>query len=263
MELSRNEIEVACHFVCRYVYIQMYCLKLTYILLYTPGIAVLFWYAVSAIAQECPYNADSLVPMSRSSRRRGFFLSELPSVQCNGTALAWHFCYFTDGQIDRNSIYSTEFGIYRRPSRETIVKYELLPETKIRINRTGNELFLDQPYCDVEILDQSKQFYVMEGDMIGVCVFPNATDSEYDYFENDCSRDEPNSFCGNITVSAKNTAGSSLEYASLTCFSSLPPFLILTTTLENYTLHVSLEVGKYNIIRSCDLQCTMVFLLRC
>ena len=228
------------------------------ILLYILGIAVLLRCTAVAVAQECSHNADSLVPMSKSSKRRGFFLSELPSVQCNGTALAWHFCYFTDGQIDRNSKYSTEFGIYR-PSNSPVFKYELVPETQTRITRTGNELFFDQPYCDVETLNQSKQFYVAEGDMIGVCVFPNSTDNDYNYIENACGRDDPESSCGNITVSAKNANGYSLEHASfLTCYSSLPTHVYYLTTLVDHVLHVSLEVGKcIHTTCICSILCTM------
>ena len=167
----------------------------------------------------------------------------MPSVECSGTVVSWHFCYFTAGEIDRNSIYSTEFGIYR-PSQQQFVKYELVNNTRVRVNRTGNELSLDQPYCDGITLNQSEQFDVIEGDMIGVCVFPNATSNEYNYFQDECRRSDPESSCGNITVSAKITAGYNLEYASLTCFSTLPSLVYFTTTLVNHALHVSLEVGK-------------------
>lgn len=83
-------------------------------------------FAVAEVVQECPYNADSQVPLSAPSERRGFFLSELPSVGCRGTAIAWQYCYYTDGVIKRNSIYSSEFGIYR-PSQQTFARFELVP----------------------------------------------------------------------------------------------------------------------------------------
>ena len=194
---------------------------------------VLLPFTAAEIVRECPYNADSQVPMSTPSERRGFFLSELPSVGCRGTALAWHFCYFADGEIDRNSNYSTEFGIYR-PSQQQFVSFELVPNTRVQINRTGNELSSGLLYCGVVTLDQSKQFYIDEGDMIGVCIFESRSSS--------CSDSE--SACGSITVSSEVTAGSRLEYTSFGCFNSLPNRVFLTTTLQNHALHVSVRVGK-------------------
>ena len=197
---------------------------------------LLFPFTAAEVVQECPYNADSHVPLSTPSERRGFFLSELPSVGCRGTAVAWQFCYYTDGVIDRNSIYSTEFGIYR-PSQQPFLGFELVPNTQVRINRTGSELSTGRLYCDVITLDQSKQFDISEGDMIGACVFQSGSRNCDD------DDDDDDTVCGTITVSSEVT-NYLLMYKSFSCFGSLPGLVFFPTTLPNHALHVSVRVGK-------------------
>ena len=161
---------------------------------------------------------------------------------CGGTAVSWQFCYYTDRHINSGSsstVYSTEFGIYR-PSQRTLVKYELVPNTRVRINRRGRELSPSQHTCDVMSLSPNEQFSVMEGDMIGVCVFSSATENRDD----DDDEEDENQPAYGFTVSAEITADYRLEYTSLACFSTLPSFIFFTTTLVNHAIHVALGVGK-------------------
>lgn len=181
----------------------------------------------------------------------------MPSVECGGTAVAWHFCYYSDERSgSSNTVHSTEFGIYR-PSQRTLVKYELVPNTKVRINRSSRESSSGQLTCEVMSLNVNEQFSVMEGDMIGVCVFASASGNDGD--DNDQTGGSQQQSDRGITVSAEISTDYNLEYTSLACFSSLPSLVLFTTTLANHALHVALEVGKYNI----KSYCTIDFLFRC
>ena len=166
----------------------------------------------------------------------GLFLDISSRVPCNGTATAWHFCYYPPTSVRNNRLYAADIGLYRETVAFGIRVYQRI--RREHISKRGSDLSSSfSESCETRTLQPLEQFNVTVGDIFGVCIYERGADDE-----------DQNNGEDSLIVVAETEPGLhySLIHRSIRCLSLLASTSSVSrfTTMVDHALNVSLEIGK-------------------
>ena len=183
-----------------------------------------------ANTEVCPQNYD-VNGGGSPTNDYGNFLNAASPIQCNGTVVAWRYCFFPPSTIEDTKYYVTSFAVYTW--RDWY--YDHRQESHIVVNKSGSQLAPGFT-CETLQLNNSQRFLVSEGDIIGVCL----------YGRHSGWGEEGDPSHMSLNVVGGTYGGDMLEFDSSNCMGVFGNYDILSisTMPVSNTLRVAVEIGK-------------------
>ncbi len=159
-------------------------------------------------------------------------------VPINGTAVAWHYCFYpptNSGSSD--TLFTVQFATFRGEFGILDINYHQNAGTLTTVNKMRQEISSIPDFtCEVLPLTRYMQFPVIEGHMIGACLYGRDGDDEQ---------------VDSLTVVGQGETVGALEFDSDSCmnFDGKVVLWISTVTLQNEVMHVSLEIGEWTVYK--------------
>ena len=126
----------------------------------------------SVSTQTCPvFGTDLTEKKPVPPTRAGLFLNFESPAQCNGTATAWHYCYY-GRDITDPFVFAADFVVYRKTSLNSN-EYERVALKSVV--KSPDDLQSTGFHCETVTLEQSEYFEVQEDDIIGACLIEDGT----------------------------------------------------------------------------------------
>ncbi len=166
----------------------------------------------------------------------GLFINTGTPISCSGTVTAWRFCYYTPVHEynARPEKLSITFAVFQRTSHWTYAPILSSIITITKITSVGQD---EDFVCETVELAGDNQFFVHEGDVIGVCLDTN---------------DGPNLDPLNV-ISVDYQATAHLTYIPTPCRREYDVNVADKTVLSSRAMHVAVEFGKFTSIASKPL----------
>ena len=170
---------ILCKYVCMHTVLKvgggsvLYCNLCSSLFETEPGNCVTYYYTStvpSVSTQTCPVFGTDLTER-RHPTRAGLFLNFENPAQCNGTAKAWHYCYYGKAITDP-SVFAADFVVYRKTSLNSN-EYERVALKSVV--KSQDDLQSTGFHCETVTLEQSEYFEVQEDDIIGACLIEEGT----------------------------------------------------------------------------------------